>query len=689
MQTPLLCHFLIGCPGSGKSNFAAQLAKQGNYQIISTDLVRQRLYGDESIQGEWLVIEKEVLSEIGKAIASNQPIIYDATNAKRAYRMALLTQLQQVSPNVQWIGWHLTTPLATCKAWNQNRQRQVPDAVIESMYKSLQDFPPVPAEGFADVNTINPVGELQPEDIAAKINRLSRSTINRLNRTKHSQVKLHRYSRLLDFERLLHLIALLIRYPGIGNLQQTDECLLEEIFGTVPEFGTPIEEVSAILAKLHGAIYADAKALADDLLWLEQNNLIDISSLSASSDLNDIEVETIEDADISTHAYSDVKPFQRLWRAIRFILHHPFLVDSGNGHLKTLFVALKENYLDDDSSLDSLRKDIEKVLKPYKILPEFPLRNGYFAGTAIWSRYELQKVFAVIQSQANSLDDPTALAIYETFQQRMALSKLGTTEVYPVRAIGNHCIIAPEFVQSSALSKNVEFLEQAIANGVLLELNRLAGCGRFPGDEHGFFKAWPLQIVFHNLAWYLGFECEVGKDGNLFRFERLDRLFIGQSQDKIRDLQAQVKSLEKLQRLYEASAGIFLGNNARLQQQFLSSKSSEKAAVEVTVELWFNDDKFRFISEGTKRFPANQMRMSPPRAGKSLSYPKSIFSLPRTEDAEFPNRFRVKLPCWSLDDVDLLRWIVGFGGSVKVKNPRKLMERVKGIGLEIIRVYEG
>jgi cytidylate kinase len=77
MFTPLICHFLIGCPGSGKSTLAALLAKEGNYRIVSTDQIREALYGNASIQGDWSAIEAQVLSQIRSAIASNQPVIYD------------------------------------------------------------------------------------------------------------------------------------------------------------------------------------------------------------------------------------------------------------------------------------------------------------------------------------------------------------------------------------------------------------------------------------------------------------------------------------------------------------------------------------------------------------------------------------------------------------------------------------
>lgn len=294
----------------------------------------------------------------------------------------------------------------------------------------------------------------------------------------------------------------------------------------------------------------------------------------------------------------------------------------------------------------------------------------------------------MLQSQAKSLNDPVALDIYETFADRMARSKQEVSNVYPVRAIANRCMIDSEFLPQDALSNNLQQLEEAIAERQLLELNRFPGGAKFALDEEGFFLAFPLQIVFCNSAWYLGFECESGKSPGLFRFERLDRLFVGQLQKRVHSKEEQEKSLHKLQKLYTASAGIFLGYSASDQRQFLNKDKQERSQVCVTVELWFNDAMFRFISEGTKRFPASQMKMSPPVEGaRLLRVPKKIFCLSKTRDKQFGNRFRVVLPKWSLGDVEFLRWIVGFGGNVKVVQPIELVEKVKGIGHDIVGVY--
>ncbi|MFP3344909.1 hypothetical protein R0J87_20755, partial [Halomonas sp. SIMBA_159] len=84
-----------------------------------------------------------------------------------------------------------------------------------------------------------------------------------------------------------------------------------------------------------------------------------------------------------------------------------------------------------------MRKDIEKALKPYGILPEFPMKRGYFAGTAVLSQADLIKVFQVLETQAKHLDDPIALQVYETFEARMKTAKLIDSDQYPVRAIHN------------------------------------------------------------------------------------------------------------------------------------------------------------------------------------------------------------------------------------------------------------
>lgn len=142
-------------------------------------------------------------------------------------------------------------------------------------------------------------------------------------------------------------------------------------------------------------------------------------------------------------------------------------------------------------------------------------------------------------------------------------------------------------------------------------------------------------------------------------------------------------SLERLHKLYDVSAGIFLGNDPHLQKQILSRDPNERRQAEVTLELWFSDRIFPFVSEGTRRF--KHQRMSPRISGSSR--PKSIFNLPPTGNSQFPHRLEVVLPRWSPEDVDLKRWILGFGGEVLVVSPEPLRQMIQDAGQAISALY--
>lgn len=154
----LTCHMLIGPPGCGKSTLARCWIEQSpNTVWVSTDAIRQTLYGDARIQGDWSQIEGEVIRQIEGAIALHRPVIYDATNAHPDWRIDLLQKLENES--VQWIAWVFQTSLEICKKRNQMRvgraspceNRQVDEAIIEQFHHWLEDYPPSTSEGFAAI----------------------------------------------------------------------------------------------------------------------------------------------------------------------------------------------------------------------------------------------------------------------------------------------------------------------------------------------------------------------------------------------------------------------------------------------------------------------------------------------------------------------------------------------------------
>ena len=373
------------------------------------------------------------------------------------------------------------------------------------------------------------------------------------------------------------------------------------------------------------------------------------------------------------------------------IINNPYLDNNHGGSLPTLAKALEEagTIYNAKSEIATIRKDIEKILKPYQILPSFPMRKGYFAGTGILSQQELIRVFEILQSQANSLDDPLALDLYNTFKQRMLQSKFinSNENIYPVRSITNNCIIDEKYIHETSLLKKLPYLEDAIINGKLIEFSRFSSSAKYQGDAKSFVQVYPLQIIFHNLAWYLGYECVKGEEEPvLLRFERLDRLFLGNPQNQSRTRQQQETALENLHKLVQGGAGIFLGNSVTNQRKFLSPDKKIRSQACVTVELWFNNKIYHFITEGPKRF--SKIKMTRPKSSSKVNLPKSIFFWDEpTDDKDFPNRFQVILTKWSLQDFDLWRWIIGFGENVKVIKPPELVEKIKKIGRGILDNY--
>ena len=548
--SPLICHCLIGPPGSGKSTLAqAWIARSPEYQWISTDQIRQQLWGNADIQGNWSEIEAEVMRQIKAAITANRPVIYDATNARRAWRLDLMSKL--ADGKTQWMAWWLKTSISQCKAQNQARKRQVEAAVIQQMYQVLKAMPPLPAEGFAAVNAL-PMqdGRFDWAAIERKIQALPQSLLQRQRR--QGQCRLHQYSSLLAFEQLLYLIALLLQYPGAGNFHQNDPVLLQKILKTksIPRFERSVDEISALISCQYGGLYAQPAAIARNLKWLQDNHIVNAPYAETPIKLAEIEVPPT----FSLHRYSDLDVFTRLIGTLRFVAHHPFLYVPGQGSLKTLVSAMEAQGVIPPGYAASVRRDFGEVLKPYGLMLDESQIQGYFVGTAVLSTSELLRVFSSLSGQAQHLDDPVLLSTYERFRERLAFLYRDLPSISSVRTVLQQPIVdvqkLPANTLSLAAAVNAERLEDAILQAQILTLQSQRGTGRFEGEAEATFQVMPLQIVFHNIAWYLGYQQIA--DG-LLRFERLDRLELLKVGPFSRTKAEQAASQQNLMQLYALS----------------------------------------------------------------------------------------------------------------------------------------
>lgn len=145
-------HMLVGCPASGKSTWAEQF--RDKYVIVSSDAIRAALYGDESIQGNPVVVFDLAKKNIIDALKQGNNVIFDATNMRYKNRMNIMHEVNKFSSNyLLKVCEIFVEPPEVLLVRNMNRERHVPEHVI---YRMMRQFEmPTRAEGFDVINIHN------------------------------------------------------------------------------------------------------------------------------------------------------------------------------------------------------------------------------------------------------------------------------------------------------------------------------------------------------------------------------------------------------------------------------------------------------------------------------------------------------------------------------------------------------
>lgn len=144
---------MIGIPGSGKTTFVKEHAKQMNCKVVSTDYVRATNPGIDE-KDVWPTVYKE----IGECILNNEDVIFDATNVSKTPRNRFKDNINKISTNYNLIGYFFPTHYSICIGRVAKRNEMpgelpLPLECIASYGESI--YPPTYEEDFKEVHVVS------------------------------------------------------------------------------------------------------------------------------------------------------------------------------------------------------------------------------------------------------------------------------------------------------------------------------------------------------------------------------------------------------------------------------------------------------------------------------------------------------------------------------------------------------
>lgn len=151
---------LVGLQGSGKSTMTKDVENKKNVVILSSDNIRERMFGSR-VQDKNDLVFNYMNNETRKYLKRGIDVVYDATNINSRRRKSLLNQLPK---DIEKICIYLMTDKKTCIHRDANRVHCVGEEVIERTYKNLQI--PMYHEGWDDIILFLPTPKLYPRKLS-------------------------------------------------------------------------------------------------------------------------------------------------------------------------------------------------------------------------------------------------------------------------------------------------------------------------------------------------------------------------------------------------------------------------------------------------------------------------------------------------------------------------------------------
>ena len=359
----------------------------------------------------------------------------------------------------------------------------------------------------------------------------------------------------------------------------------------------------------------------------------------------------------------------------------------------------------------ALRYDIEHVLTPYGFLPTVKgkgrphsRRQGYAIGTALLSADQLLQVHAQLKASQDRLSDQSQKPLLHTLEERLQragiLSADGNPDRLrqPRRALAHRSYTEekPGTLSSLELSPRVERAIRDRRRVWLRHTPDVVDEQRRKRGDDGSFRAWPLQLIFHNISWYLAFETVAIRlnDGlGLIRVLRLDRLVLTKEDGNVRrsSEQEHAHALERLERLMDVCGGVYFGESIEDQLAVMGPLLGRTVKPPYQV-LRFSctPGVFNLIRETPRRLPLEHIAFSSAIPGDGIKDPGARCILPPNPAGDsHPYPVEYRLPSWTLErDWDLRNWLFRWGAGIRIEQPTELREKQVQEARAVMELYQ-
>ena len=457
-----------------------------------------------------------------------------------------------------------------------------------------------------------------------------------------------------------------------------------------------------------GECYADTDAIGRDLDWLEANGFLSGPEGSqAAIDPGPFAARPCNPVHGGYPALGDLHVFQRVFSLLRHILREPFdapgvaaAPSAARGqsaqklpsHLIQQLADTPGSYMPGEQ--DTLQQDLRHLLTPYGFRKKNDnARHGYALGTAVLSGPQLLELYGWLRDTSERLADPSHRQLLEDLRKRLLWGGLLQDDApqAPLRLFANRSLVPPR-PGSLAADTGGSRLDTAIVEHRRIQLSRNPRASAHANSPEGILSLWPLQVLFHNIAWYLAYEeASPGQEQGLIRTERLDRLhWLGEDGAYRRDEESHRRALQRLERLLRTCGGIYFGEGLEAQLD-LTSPAPGRRSRQLGNTLRFSCQEwcFAFIREASERFPARQMRFSRPLSLQAGWKADRLHCLePNPPGDSHPYPVEIDLPLWTLEeDRDLQGWLFRFGAGIRIEKPESLRERHRAFAREVMAMY--